>query len=151
MSLSHLGGITMGYENCGKHPNSLKALKPISGAEASDRAREMQAKGAETKRQNKAAREAMKLSTSEFKKIKEEVLPHMVKAEDILRVQLAKAISEDRADDVERLATALLPYETPRLSAVEQTLDINNGDLTEEELNAKIAALSTDDGQDDGS
>ena len=142
----------MGYENCGKHPNSLKALKPIgSGEEASERAREMQAKGAETRRQNKAAREAMKLSTAEFKKIKEEVLPEMVKAEDILRVQLAKAIVEDRADDVERLATALLPYETPRLSAVEQTLDVSTQDLTEEELLAKINALSSDDGSDDGS
>ena len=67
----------MGYENCGKHPNSLKQLRPLTD---SDKARELQAKGAETRRANKAAREAMKLSMAEWKKIKEEVLPESMNA-----------------------------------------------------------------------
>ena len=132
----------MGYENCGKHPNSLKALTPITGENASERAREMQAKGAETKRKNKAVREAMALSTAEYKKIKEEVLPTFPKAEDILRVQLAKAIAEERIDDVERLATALLPYETPKLQSIDQTnLEVNTDDMSDEALEAKIKSL----------
>lgn len=129
----------MGYENCGKHPNSLKALKPITGDNASERAREMQAKGAETKRRNRAAREAMNLTANEYKKIKEEVLDGFPKAEDILRVQLAKAIAEDRLDDVERLATALLPYETPKLTSIDQTnVDVSTEDISDEDLQEMI-------------
>ena len=61
----------MGYENCGKHPNSLAQLRPVMDSET---AREMQARGAEKRRQNKALREAMRLSASEFKKIRDEVI-----------------------------------------------------------------------------
>ena len=75
----------MGYENCGKHPNSLAQLRPIM---TSDKAKEMQAKGAETRRRNKALREAMKISASEFKKIRDDVITEMPSAVDILKVQL---------------------------------------------------------------
>ena len=78
----------MGYENCGKHPNSLKQLKPYMD---SDKAREMQAKGAEVRRQNKQLRESMKLSASEFRKIRDEIITEMPTAVDILKVQLVKA------------------------------------------------------------
>ena len=97
----------MGYENNGKHPNSLAQLRPVIDSE---RAREMQAKGAEKRRENKALRDAMRLSASEFKKIKEEVISEMPSAVDILKVQLVKAMQVEDQETIERLAIALAEY-----------------------------------------
>lgn len=129
----------MGYENCGKHPNSLAQLRPIM---TSDKAKEMQAKGAETRRRNKALREAMKISASEFKKIRDDVITEMPSAVDILKVQLAKAMQVEDQETIERLALALAEFEQPKLQRVDQTsLQLDASELTEEELAAKIAAL----------
>ena len=129
----------MGYENCGKHPNSLKQLRPLTD---SDKARELQAKGAEVRRANKAAREAMKLSMAEWKKIKEEVLPESMSALDILKIAMMKAVSNEDMDEVTRLAAIIAEYENPKLQRVDQTsLELSNTDLTDEELEAKIKEL----------
>lgn len=137
----------MGYENCGKHPNSLKQLRPYMDSE---KAKEMQAKGAEKRRQNRALREAMKLSASEFKKIRDDIITEMPSAVDILKVQLVKAMQVDDQDTIERLAIALAEYEQPKLQRVDQTtLAVNADELSEEELAAKIRAL-TDAGSDVG-
>ena len=129
----------MGYENCGKHPNSLAQLRPIM---TSDKAKEMQAKGAETRRRNKALREAMKISASEFKKIRDDVITEMPSAVDILKVQLAKAMQVEDQETIERLALALAEFEQPKLQRVDQTsLQLDASELTEEELAAKIAEL----------
>ena len=108
----------MGYENCGKHPNSLAQLRPVMDSET---AREMQARGAEKRRQNLALREAMRLSASEFKKIRDEVISEMPSAVDILKVQLAKAIELEDQETIERLAIALAEYEQPKLQRIDQT------------------------------
>jgi hypothetical protein len=130
----------MGYENNGKHPNSLKQLRPYMD---SDKAKEMQAKGAETRRQNRALREAMKLSASEFKKIRDEIIIEMPSAVDILKVQLIKAMQVNDQDTIERLAIALAEYEQPKLQRIDQTtLNVDAGELSEEELARKIAELS---------
>ena len=132
----------MGYENNGKHPNSLAQLRPVMD---SDRAREMQAKGAETKRQNKLLREAMRLSASEFKKIRDEVVNDMPSAVDILKVQLAKAIHLEDHETIERLALALAEFEQPKLQRIDQTnLSLDASELSEEELQKKIAELSAE-------
>ena len=132
----------MGYENNGKHPNSLAQLRPVMD---SDRAREMQAKGAETKRQNKLLREAMRLSASEFKKIRDEVVSDMPSAVDILKVQLAKAIQLEDHETIERLALALAEFEQPKLQRIDQTnLSLDASELSEEELLNKIAELSAE-------
>ena len=137
----------MGYENCGKHPNSLAQLRPIM---TSDKAKEMQAKGAETRRRNKALREAMKISASEFKKIRDDVITEMPSAVDILKVQLVKAMQVEDQETIERLALALAEFEQPKLQRVDQTsLTIDTAELSEAELNAKIAALTA--GSDGGS
>ena len=137
----------MGYENCGKHPNSLKQLRPYMDSE---KAKEMQAKGAEKRRQNRALREAMKLSASEFKKIRDDIITEMPSAVDILKVQLVKAMQVEDQDTIERLAIALAEYEQPKLQRVDQTtLAVNADELSEEELAAKIRAL-TDAGSDVG-
>lgn len=130
----------MGYENCGKHPNSLKQLKPYMD---SDVAREMQAKGAEVRRQNKALREAMKLSAAEFKKIRDDIIEEMPSAVEILKVQLVKAMQAQDQDTIERLAIALAEYEQPKLQRIDQTtLNVDTTELSEEELDRKIKELS---------
>ena len=130
----------MGYENNGKHPNSLAQLRPVIDSE---RAREMQAKGAEKRRENKALRDAMRLSASEFKKIKEEVISEMPSAVDILKVQLVKAMQVEDQETIERLAIALAEYEQPKLQRIDQTnLSLDTSELSEEELQKKIAELS---------
>jgi hypothetical protein len=109
----------------------------------SDKAKEMQAKGAETRRQNRALREAMKLSASEFKKIRDEIIIEMPSAIDILKVQLIKAMQVNDQDTIERLAIALAEYEQPKLQRIDQTtLTVDAGELSEEELARKIAELS---------
>ena len=130
----------MGYENCGKHPNSLKQLKPYMD---SDVAREMQAKGAEVRRQNKALREAMKLSAAEFKKIRDDIIEEMPSAVEILKVQLVKAMQAQDQDTIDRLAIALAEYEQPKLQRIDQTtLNVDTTELSEEELDRKIKELS---------
>ena len=125
----------MGYENNGKHPNSLAQLRPVIDSE---RAREMQAKGAEKRRENKALRDAMRLSASEFKKIKEEVISEMPSAVDILKVQLVKAMQVEDQETIERLAIALAEYEQPKLQRIDQTnLSLDTSELSEEELQKK--------------
>lgn len=131
----------MGYENCGKHPNSLKQLRPYMDSE---KAKQMQAKGAEKRRQNRALREAMKLSASEFKKIRDDIINEMPSAVDILKVQLVKAMQVEDQDTIERLAIALAEYEQPKLQRIDQTtLAVNADELSEEELAAKIQELSS--------
>lgn len=131
----------MGYENCGKHPNSLRNLTPITDP---DKARELQARGAETRRANKALRESMKLSASEFKKVRDEILPDLPDALTILKVQLAKAIAADDNDTIERLSLALAEFEAPKLQRVDQTsLNIDSAEMSEDELERKIAELSS--------
>ena len=130
----------MGYENCGKHPNSLKQLKPYMDSE---KAREMQAKGAETWRRDKALREAMKLSAAEFKKIRDDIITEMPSAVDILKVQLVKAMQVEDQETIERLAIALAEYEQPKLQRIDQTTkNLDASELSEEELARKIKELT---------
>ena len=130
----------MGYENCGKHPNSLAQLRPVID---SNTAREMQARGAEKRRQKKVLRDAMKLSASEFKKIRDEVITEMPSAVEILKIQLAKAIQVEDQETIERLAIALAEYEQPKLQRIDQTnLSLDASELSEEELQKKIVELS---------
>ena len=130
----------MGYENCGKHPNSLAQLRPVIDSE---RAKEMQEKGLQKRRENKALREAMKLSASEFKKIRDEVITEMPSAVEILKVQLVKAMQVEDQETIERLAIALAEYEQPKLQRIDQTnLSLDTSELSEEELQKKIAELS---------
>tara|TARA_R110002153_G_scaffold4282_4_gene20474 strand:+ start:467 stop:880 length:414 start_codon:yes stop_codon:yes gene_type:complete len=132
--------VYMGYENCGKHPNSLKQLKPYMDSE---KAKEMQAKGAETRRQNRQLRDSMKLSASEFRKIRDEIITEMPTAVEILKVQLIKAMQLEDQDTIERLAIALAEYEQPKLQRVDQTTrNLDTSELSEEELDRKIKELS---------
>ena len=108
-----------------------------------EKAREMQAKGVETRRRNKELREAMKLSAAEFRKIRDDIITEMPTAVEILKVQLIKAMQVGDQETIERLAIALAEYEQPKLQRIDQTTkNIDTTSMSEEELDRKIKELS---------
>ena len=85
----------------------------------------------------------MKLSASEFKKIRDEVITEMPSAVEILKIQLAKAMQVEDQETIERLAMALAEYEQPKLQRIDQTnLSLDTSEMSEEDLQRKIAELS---------
>jgi len=75
---------------------------------------------------------------------KEEVIADMPSAVDILKVQLVKAMQIEDQESIERLAIALAEYEQPKLQRIDQTnLDLDTSELSEEDLQKKIAELSS--------
>ena len=67
----------------------------------------------------------------------------MPSAVDILKVQLVKAMQVEDQETIERLAIALAEYEQPKLQRIDQTnLSLDTSELSEEELQKKIAELS---------
>lgn len=117
-----------GRDDWGKHPNSLKHLKPIKTAE---RANELREKGLETRRANKEKREEMAKTLDLFKRMGYEDIP---KGLDVLRIQMANAIINEDMDEATRLAAIVAPYETPKLQAQEITQTVTHEDASDEEL-----------------
>ena len=122
------------------HPNSLKNLKPMWTSES---AKEAQKKSVESRKANAEARAQLKLSMSEWKKHKEEVLEETdMSSLDVLKILMMKALADDDLDTAADLAKALAEYEAPKLARVDQTnTDISAEDLTDEELNQKLIDL----------
>lgn len=131
--MSRKGGDTM-------HPNSLSNLRPNWDKETANEARE---KGLETRRANKAAREAMKMPLAEYKKWKTEVIDEAdLTAVDLMRIQMHRYMDEGDIDSAMDLAKTLAEFEQPKLARVDQTTeDVTGSDLSEEELDAKIRKL----------
>lgn len=115
------------YPN-GKHPNSLANLRSFTDADRANIARE---KGLETRRKNKARRDAMQQALAAFKGLSEEEIPTGI---DVLRVAMMEAMARDDADEVTRLAAIIAPYETPKLASKEVTVNDNLGDKSDDEL-----------------
>ena len=116
----------------GKHPNSLKNLAPLFTKE---NAKEMQKKGAEVRKANKLAREALKMTAWEFSQYKKELADVDISAETMLKVQMMKAYEEGDDDKAVEIAKALVEFEKPKLARIDQTTkEINTEDLTDEEL-----------------
>ena len=122
------------------HPNSLKNLKPMWTSES---AKEAQKKSVESRKANAEARAQLKLSMSEWKKHKKEVLEETdMSSLDVLKILMMKALADDDLDTAADLAKALAEYEAPKLARVDQTnTDISAEDLTDEELNQKLIDL----------
>lgn len=113
----------------GKHPNTLKNLRPITDA---DRANACREKGLETRRANAERRKAIREAAKAFKGLKDEEIP---KGIDVIRVFMMEAMARDDADEVTRLAAILAPYETGRApQKIEQT--VKTTDMSDEELTA---------------
>lgn len=123
---------------------SLKNLRPNWDSES---AKEAQRKGVEQRKINKEAREKLKLTLQELQITKEEVFKdHDIEALDVLKLAMTKAVQEDDMDEATRLATIIAEYQKPKLQRVDQTnLEIDAGELSEEELEAKIQELSRKD------
>ena len=131
--MSRKGGDTM-------HPNSLSNLRPNWDSESANAARE---KGLETRRANKEAREAMKMTAAEWKKFKTDVIETSeVGALDLLKIQMFKYFQEGDVDSAVDIAKSIAEFEQPKLARIDQTnQEIGNEDLSEEELDAKIRKL----------
>lgn len=131
----------------GKHPNSLKQLTGKLGQdeESKQRAREMQAKGLETRRKNKELRESLKMTAGEFKKFKNEILDggFTISAIDVLRMNMMKAFHADDMDTANQLALAIAEFETPKLTRTEAKVETIEADkLSDEDLDAKLAEFA---------
>ena len=126
----------------GMHPNSLKNLAPLFTKE---NAKEMQQKGAEVRKANKAAREALKMTAWEFSQYKKELQDVEISAETMLKVQMMKAYEEGDDDKAVEIAKALVEFEKPKLARVDQTnVEIGVEDMTDEELEAALKKYSED-------
>ena len=126
------------------HPNSLANLRPNWDKEAANAARE---KGLETRRANKEAREAMRMSVAEWKKWKTEVVEDAeVSAVDLMRIQMLKYMQEGDIDSAMDLAKTLAEFEQPKLARVDQTnTELTAEDMSDEELEARMKAILKED------
>ncbi len=121
----------------GTDPRSLKNLKPLRQG---DVAREYQKKSVASRKANIAAREALKVTISDFKNFKEDVLSQMdLSALDVLRHQMLKAMQTGDDDRAIEIAKSLAEFESPKLARIDQTnTEITTEDLTDEELQEKL-------------
>ena len=130
----------MGLSGDKMHPNSLSNLRPNWDKEAANAARE---KGLETRRANKEAREAMRMSVSEWKKWKTEVIEDAeVSAVDLMRIQMLKYMQEGDVDSAMDLAKTLAEFEQPKLARIDQTnTEVTAEDMTDEELEQRMRQI----------
>lgn len=120
-------------------PNQLKNLKPFLTSET---AKEAQLKAAASRSANRKAREALKITATDFKAFKKDVLDELnMSAVDVLRHEMLKAVTDGDSDKVIDIAKALAEFETPKLARIDQTnTELTTEDLTEEELDAALEA-----------
>ena len=128
----------MSNSEWGKHPNSIKNLKPIRDAKTANERRE---KGLEVRRANKEKRAEMAKTLDLFKRMGYEDIP---KGLDVLRIQMANAIINEDMDEATRLAAIVAPYETPKLQAQEITQTVTHEDASDEELARMAEELGID-------
>ena len=125
------------------NPKSLKNLRPMLDSETANAARE---KGLETRRANKEAREMLKMSMSEWKKTVEILGEVELSAVDLLKVQAAKYAEQGDMPAAVDIWKSIAEFEAPKLARIDQTnTDGNLTDLSEDELDAKIRKLLSED------
>jgi len=112
------------------HPNSLKNLRPFS----KEGARAGQKNSVISRKANKEAREALKLTLNDWKALKEEVQDDAPAALDVLKIAMTKALSVEDMDEATRLATVLAEFEAPKLQRQDINQVTKTADLTDEEL-----------------
>ena len=112
------------------HPNSLKNLRPFT----KEGAREGQKNSVISRKANKEAREALKLSMNDWKALRDDLKDEAPSALDVLRIAMMKAISVEDSDEATRLATVLAEFEAPKLQRQDINQVTKTADLTDEEL-----------------
>jgi len=119
------------------HPNSLKNLKPFTR----EGAREGQRNSVIARKANKEAREALKLSMSDWKELRDELKDEAPSALDVLKVAMMKALAVEDMDEATRLATVLAEFEAPKLQRQDITQVTKTSDMSDEELQKAIEEL----------
>jgi len=112
------------------HPNSLKNLRPFT----KEGAREGQKNSVLSRKANKEAREALKVSIADWKDLKDDLSEETPSALDVLRIAMVKAISVEDMEEATRLASILAEFEAPKLQRQDINQVTKTSDLTDEEL-----------------
>ena len=109
----------------------------------SESAKEAQKNSVLARKANTEARAQLKLTMTEWKKYKDEVLAEAdMSSIDVLKILMMKALAADDFDTAADLAKSLAEFEAPKLARVDQTnLDVSAEELTDEELEAKLKEL----------
>ena len=121
------------------HPNSLKNLRPFT----KEGAREGQRNSVLSRKANKEAREALKISMSDWRNLKDDLSEETPSALDVLRIAMVKAISSEDMEEATRLASILAEFEAPKLQRQDINQVTKTSDLTDEELEQAIQEMST--------
>ena len=128
-------------ERLKSHPGG-ENLKLITD---SDRAREMQKKGAEARRRNKEQREMLAAIARDVKTSGEEISEVAPKGVDMLRFYMMEAHARQDYEMASQLAEKIAQYETPKLASQQITqTTIDMKDLSDEELEAKLKEMESD-------
>ena len=131
----------------GNHPNSLANLRPIRDPEV---ARAAQLKGAAVRKQNRLAREQLKVTAADFQEFKKNVLDDLkLTAVDVLRHQMIKAMTDGEDDKAIEIAKSLAEFETPKMSRIDQvSSESDSQNMTDEELEARLREYANKDNKD---
>ena len=127
-------------------PFNPKSLKNLNGSWTTESASKAQAKGVETRKANKEARDAAKMSMAEWKLYKTDVLDQTdMTSLDVLKIMMIKAVSRDDMDTAVDIAKTLAEFEAPKLARVDQTnVEIQAEDLSDEELQELLDQASAE-------
>jgi len=126
------------YKNL--HPNTLKNLKPFTreGAVKGQKA------SVESRKRNKAAREALKITAKEWKALGQEFGQEVPPALDVLKIAMTKALTNDDMEEATRLATVLAEFEAPKLQRQDITQVTSTADLSDDELKEELDKIQVD-------
>lgn len=126
----------MNHDN-GKHPNSLKNLKPIRDSE---KAREMQQKSAASRKAKNVLAKQINRSIKDWNKMKEKLdMSDAPSALDFLKFRMIQLMDEGKYTEAQDLAKELVEFETPKLSRVDQTnKNIDVSEMSDEELEQEL-------------
>ena len=121
----------------GKHPNSLKNLKPIRDPE---KAREMQLKSAASRKARNVMAKKLNKSIAEWNKMKDKLnMESAPSALDFLKYRMLELMEEGKMMEAQELAKELVEYETPKLSRVDETnKNYDMSDISDEDLDAEL-------------
>ena len=119
------------------HPNSLKNLRPFTR----EGARAGQKNSVLSRKANKEAREALKLTLNDWKALKEEVKDDAPAALDVLKIAMTKALAAEDMDEATRLATVLAEFEAPKLQRQDINQVTQTTDMTDEQLQKALEEM----------
>lgn len=121
-------------------PNTLKNLRPFTreGAIKGQKA------SVESRKRNKAAREALKMTAKEWKALGSEFGKEVPPALDVLKIAMTKALANEDMEEATRLATVLAEFEAPKLQRQDITQVTSTADLTDDQLREELDKIKGD-------